>query len=108
MLDGIRDGLVVHIVVRLNERVAAVSVDMNTPLKVRVLKHLDDRYTSFWTKREAFPQKADYLEAVVRDDMRCYPRRTSSLALWNIVLKSLPFLNGRASMYSRDLGGEMA
>ena len=90
---------------RLNERVAVVSVDMNTPLKVRVLKRLDDRYTSFGAKRDAFPQKADCLEAVVRDEMRCHPKRTSSLALWN---KSLPFLNGRARMYSRDLGDEMA
>ena len=51
--------------VRLNERVAVVSVDMNTPLKVRVLKRLDDRYTSFGAKRDAFPPKADCLEAVV-------------------------------------------
>jgi hypothetical protein len=44
----------------------------------------------------------------VRDELRCHPKRTSSLAPWNMALKSLPFLNGRARMYSRDLGDEMA
>ena len=56
-INGIHHGLVVHLVVRLNEWVAVVSVDRNTHLKVGVLKHLDNHYMSFWTKYEAIFQK---------------------------------------------------
>lgn len=37
------------------------SLDMDTHLKVRMLKSLNDRYTSFGTKCEAFFQKVNCL-----------------------------------------------
>jgi len=81
---------------------------MHTHLKVWVLKRLDGRYTSFWVEREAFFQKVDCLRSFGIRCVHVARRLTSSLAPWNMVLKSFPFLNGRARMYSRDRGDEMA
>ena len=39
---------------------------INTHLKVWVLKSLDDRYTSLWTKCEALFQKVNCLDKDVR------------------------------------------